>query len=35
MSDSIDEEVLLAKINELIGPFGCEATEIGPDAVGV
>ena len=30
-----DEAVLLEKVNEVIRPYGCVATEIGPDSVGV
>ena len=34
MSKEIDEEALLARVNEIIAPFGCIATEVGPWAVG-
>ena len=30
----VSAEEILARINEIIGSYGCEATELGPDAVG-
>ena len=32
---SVDEVALLAKVNELISPYGCKVTELGPASVGV
>jgi GMP synthase PP-ATPase subunit len=31
----VDDTTLLAKVNEVVKPFGCETTELGPDSVGV
>lgn len=31
----LDESELLQKVNTVIAPFGCVATELGPDSVGV
>ena len=33
---TLDEGVaLLAQVNTLLAPYGCKATELGPDSVGV
>jgi GMP synthase PP-ATPase subunit len=31
----VDEQALLEQVNNVVRPHGCEATDLGPDSVGV